>query len=169
LLSVLRTLDPKTNSNPGAPVWLVFSVEEETGLRGARFIAERAGARYVYAVDSFVTSDSPVEDESKADARLGAGFVVRAVDSSGITPRPAVERIMKLAESRRVPAQRGVTAGGNDGSVFVPWGAVNIPLSFALRYAHSPAEVADLVDIEALRDIVAALLAAEPAPPLQTQ
>jgi putative aminopeptidase FrvX len=46
---------------------------------------------------------------------------------------------------------------------------VNVPLSFALRYAHSPAEVADLVDIEALRDIVAALLATESAPPIRTQ
>jgi putative aminopeptidase FrvX len=112
-------------------------------------------------VDSFVTSDSPLEEKRLADARLGEGFVLRAMDSSGITPRAAVERVVELARSHGIPYQLGVTAGGNDGSTFVPYGAVNVPLSFPLRYAHSPGEVADLRDAEALRSIVAVLLEAE--------
>jgi putative aminopeptidase FrvX len=57
--------------------------------------------------------------------------------------------------------QAGVTAGGNDGSRFVEFGAVNIPLSWPLRYAHTAAEVADMNDIEALRRIVSVLLEQE--------
>ena len=67
---------------------------------------------------------------------------------------------MTLAKKLKIPAQHGVTAGGNDGSKFVRRGAVNIPLSWPLRYAHSAAEVADLKDVEALRRIVGALVGA---------
>jgi putative aminopeptidase FrvX len=163
LLSTLQTLDAAAvrKLDEGNAVWFVFSVEEEAGLLGARFVAERTSPRRVYPVDSFVTSDTPLEDQRIAYTPLGEGFVIRAMDSSGITPRDAVERVVELAKRRGIPYQFGVTAGGNDGSTFVPHGAVNIPLSFALRYAHSPGEVADLRDAQALQAIVAALLEAE--------
>ena len=54
-----------------------------------------------------------------------------------------------------------MTAGGNDGSRFVEFGPVNIPLSWPLRYAHTAAEVADMNDVEALRKIVSVLLEQE--------
>jgi putative aminopeptidase FrvX len=145
----------------GAPIWLVFSAEEEIGLLGASFIAEQTTPATVYAIDSFVTSDSPLEDRRIGYAALGAGFVVRAIDESGMIPRPAVQRIAELAALRGIPMQVGVTAGGNDGSRFVTAGAINIPLSWPLRYAHTAAEVADLRDIEALLRITTALLEQE--------
>ena len=85
---------------------------------------------------------------------------MRAKDNSGITPREAVGQVLTLAKKLNIQAQHGVTAGGNDGSQFVRRGAVNIPLSWPLRYAHSAAEVADLKDVEALRQIVRALVEA---------
>jgi putative aminopeptidase FrvX len=95
LLAVLLGLDEDAvrRLGAGSPVWFVFSVEEESGLVGARHVAERTAPRRVYPVDSFVTSDSPLEEKRLADARLGEGFVLRAMDSSGITPRAAVERV----------------------------------------------------------------------------
>ncbi len=163
LLAVLQSLDAAEvhRFDKRAPVWFVFSVEEESGLVGARSIAEKTTPRRVYPVDSFVTSDSPLENPYLAYAKLGEGFVIRAMDSSGIAPRDAVDAVAALARRKGIPYQLGVTAGGNDGSTFVPHGAVNIPLSFPLRYAHSPAEVADLRDAEALREIIAALLQQE--------
>ena len=162
LLSALLALDTAVVQRLGqsSPVWVVFSVEEESGLVGARYIAERTAPQRVYPVDSFVTSDSPLEEPRMAHARLGEGFVVRAMDSSGIAPRDAVERVVELASRNGIPYQLGVTAGSNDGSTFVPYGAVNVPLSFPLRYAHTPGEVADLRDAEALRSMVAILLEA---------
>jgi putative aminopeptidase FrvX len=163
LLAVLQALDPAQvkQLDQLSPVWFVFSVAEEAGLIGARSIAERTSPDRVYPVDSFVSSDSPLEEKHIANARLGEGFVVRAMDTSGITPRDAVARIEDLARRNNIPYQLGVTAGGNDGSTFVAHGAVNIPLSFPLRYAHSPGEVADLRDAEALRQIITALLTSE--------
>jgi putative aminopeptidase FrvX len=145
----------------GEPVWIMFSVEEELGMLGSASTAQRIRPQRVYPVDSFVTSDSPLEDRRRAYARLGDGFVLRAVDDSGATPRPWVERVAALARKHQIPVQSGVTAGGNDGSRFVEFGAVNIPLSWPLRYAHTAAEVADMNDVEALRKIVSVLLEQE--------
>ncbi len=159
LISVLQFLNTADQQiSAGNPTWIVFSVQEEAGLVGAKAIAANTAAKRVFAIDSFVTSDSPLEDKRIANAALGNGFVVRAKDNSGIAPRQAVEQVLTLARKLKIPAQHGVTAGGNDGSRFIRRGAVNIPLSWPLRYAHSAAEVADLRDAEALRKIVGALV-----------
>ena len=161
LISVLQSLNAADKRiRAGRPTWIVFSVQEEIGLLGAQAVAAATAAKRVFAIDSFVTSDSPLEDKRIANAPLGDGFVVRAKDNSGITPRQAVEQVLILAKKLNIPAQHGVTAGGNDGSKFVRRGAVNVPLSWPLRYAHSAAEVADLRDAEALRQIVGALVEA---------
>jgi len=160
LIAALEQLAARATSfqQKGPPVWVVFSAEEETGLMGAAFIADRTAPARVYAIDSFVSSDSPLEDRRIAYAPLGAGFVIRAIDESGMAPRREVQRVIALASRHGIPMQVGVTAGGNDGSRFVPAGAVNVPLSWPLRYAHTPAEVADLRDVEALMRITTALM-----------
>ncbi len=139
------------------PVDFVFSVSEETGLEGARHYAGAWTPGRVYAVDTFVTSDSPVESRRTAFARLGNGAVVRAVDESGLVPRGEVERVLRIARRNGIPLQSGVTAGGNDGSVFRSLDSVSIPIGFPLRYAHTPVETADLADAAAVADLVEAL------------
>ena len=143
------------------PTWIVFSSKEEIGLVGAEALAKENSPRRVYPVDSFVTSDSPMENQALAQAPLGRGFVIRALDTSGISNRAEVERVASLARSHGIPIQYGVTSGGNDGSRFIPYGAVNIPLSWPLRYSHTGGEVSDLQDIEALGKIVDLLLREE--------
>jgi putative aminopeptidase FrvX len=143
-------------------VTFVWSTGEETGLDGALAVAKRMAADgrvpdYVFAVDTFVTSDSPLESKRFADAELGKGFVVRAIDNSNIVPSDSVSKIVKLARANQIPVQYGVTGGGNDGSAFVPYGSVDVALGWPLRYSHSPAEVSDMRDVDALTRIVAAV------------
>jgi putative aminopeptidase FrvX len=143
-------------------VTFVWSTEEEVGLKGAAAIAERMAkeghaADFVFAIDTFVSSDSPIESKRFADAQIGKGFVIRAVDNSNVAPREYVDRIVKLANENKIPVQYGVTGGGNDGAVFVRYGAVDAPLSWPLRYSHSPGEVIDTRDLDALSKIVAVL------------
>jgi putative aminopeptidase FrvX len=79
------------------------------------------------------------------------------VDGSNIAPAPLVDRLVHLARASRIPMQLGVTGGGNDGAAFVPYGAVDIALGWPLRYSHSPAEVIDTRDVDALARIVAVI------------
>jgi putative aminopeptidase len=159
LVEAVRALTPDL---PGRDVTFIWSTEEEVGLKGAAAYAERAAKEghapdYVFAVDTFVSSDSPLESKRFADAEIGKGFVVRAVDNSNITPRDLVDRVVKLARINNIPVQYGVTGGGNDGSAFLKYGTVDIPLGWPLRYSHSPGEVIDTRDLDALARIIAVL------------
>ena len=161
LVMAARELWPKRKSLPST-VWLVWSVEEEIGLRGATWLADsllRHGMlpRRVHAVDTFVSSDSPLEDQRYGDAKLGQGAVVRAVDTSHEAPIEAVRATLKLAKEKDIPLQYGVTSGGNDGVPFAERGSINVPLAWPLRYAHSAVEVADLRDLESLARLITAL------------
>jgi putative aminopeptidase len=143
-------------------VTFVWSTGEEIGLVGAAALAKRLAAEgrspdYVFAVDTLVSSDSPLESKRYADAELGKGFAIRAVDSSNIAPRQLVDKVVKLARANQIPVQLGVTGGGNDGATFVPYGAVDIALGWPLRYSHSPAEVIDTRDVDALARIITAI------------
>jgi putative aminopeptidase len=148
----------------GAPlkdrdVTFVWSTGEEEGLIGAAKVAQRLAAEghepdFVFAVDTFVSADSPIESKRFGDAEIGKGFVIRAVDNSNIVPTDLVERVIKLAHANQIPIQYGVTGGGNDGSAFVRYGSVDIALGWPLRYSHSPAEVIDTRDVDSLARII---------------
>src|SRR5271170_5868141 len=148
----------------GAPlkdrdITFVWSTGEEEGLVGAAKVAKRLADEghvpdFVFAVDTFVSADSPIESKRFGDAEIGKGFVIRAVDNSNIVPTPLVARIIKLARANQIPIQYGVTGGGNDGSAFVRYGSVDIALGWPLRYSHSPAEVIDTRDVDSLARII---------------
>ncbi|HYL87079.1 MAG TPA: M20/M25/M40 family metallo-hydrolase [Candidatus Angelobacter sp.] len=159
LIEAVKALGPNLS---GRDITFVWSTEEEVGLKGAAAYAERMAKEgkvpdFVFAIDTFVSSDSPLESRRFADAEIGKGFVIRAVDNSNVTPREYVERVISIAHENNIPVQYGVTGGGNDGSVFTRYGSVDIPLGWPLRYSHSPGEVIDTRDVDALAKIIAAL------------
>jgi putative aminopeptidase FrvX len=160
--ALLQAVKSLGRNLPGRDVTFVWSTSEEVGLKGAAAVAEKMAkdghpADFVFAIDTFVSSDSPLESKRFADAEIGKGFVLRAIDNSNIAPREYVDRVVQLAHDNNIPVQFGVTGGGNDGAVFTRYGAVDIPLSWPLRYAHSAAEVIDARDVDALSKIVAVL------------
>jgi putative aminopeptidase FrvX len=156
LVLALRGLD---RSKLRHQVVFIFSVREEIGLEGAEAAAHQLGTtpRRVHAVDTFVSADAPAEPPNFAVALLGAGAVARALDNSSITPPAYVDSLAQIARARGIALQIGTTNGGNDGSVFTPYGVVDIPMGWPLRYSHSPAEVIDLKDLVSLADMVRAV------------
>jgi putative aminopeptidase FrvX len=163
LIEAVKALGPDfASAYPGRDVTFVWTTREEVGLDGAAAYAEQAAKEghapdFVFAVDTFVSADSPLETKRFGDAELGKGFVVRAVDNSNIVPLGYVERVVKLARENKIPVQYGVTGGGNDGAVFTRFGTVDVALGWPLRYSHSPAEEIDTRDMYALGRIVAVL------------
>jgi len=47
-----------------------------------------------------------------------------------------------------------MTGGGKDGSVFLRYGSADVALGWPLRYSHSPGEVIDMKDLDALGRII---------------
>jgi len=156
LILALRQLD---RTKLDHQVVFIFSVREEIGLEGAEAAARQLGTtpRRVHAIDTFVSADSPLDPQNFAVAPLGAGAVARALDNSSITPPAYVDSLVAIARARGIALQIGTTNGGNDGSVFVPFGVVDVPMGWPLRYSHSPAEVVDLKDLVSLADLVRAI------------
>lgn len=157
--ALLLALESLQRAKLDHKVIFLWSVREETGLEGAKAAAETFGTsvQRVYAIDTFVSSDSPLESSRFANAPIGEGAVSRALDNSSVTPPEEVDRLTKLAQRSRIPLQVGTTNGGNDGSELARYGALDIAIGWPLRYSHSPAELIDLRDVHALARIIVAL------------
>lgn len=156
LLLALKHLDRTRLKHQVIFVW---SVREEIGLEGAVAVANQLGlsAARVHAVDTFVSADSPLEVQTFAVAPVGKGAVARALDNSSVTPPALVDSLVALAKRRGIALQVGTTNGGNDGSVFAPYGVPDVPIGWPLRYSHAPAEVVDLKDLVSLGDLTRAI------------
>lgn len=142
----------------GKTITCAWSVEEEIGLYGATEIAKVLKPDYVFAIDTFVSTDSPIENKRFGYARLGRGAVLRALDSSNLVPKLELRKIQDLAARKGIPVQIANSRGGNDGSVFVAGGAVDIPLSWPGAHAHSFIEKIDRKDLEALTALIKAII-----------
>ena len=132
--------------------WIfAFTVQEEVGLKGAKFLAESYSPKYAFAVDSFACCA-----DITGDVRLGGGAVIRAVDNSAIYTRRLARRVVEIASRNGIPLQIGVTGGGTDASAFQHKSEV-LALSVPIKYLHSEVETLHLGDLEALIKLIEAI------------
>ncbi|HEX5833183.1 MAG TPA: M20/M25/M40 family metallo-hydrolase [Pyrinomonadaceae bacterium] len=159
LILAARRINPASLKRKVIFAW---SVREETGLEGAMALARRyaTSVKRVFSVDTFVSSDSPAETTRFANAPLGQGAVIRGLDNSAVAAPAEIDRILSIARAQGIPLQVGATNGGTDGSDFIRYGTVHVGLSWPGRYSHSPVEVLDLRDLQALERLVHALTTA---------
>jgi putative aminopeptidase FrvX len=156
LLLALRRIDPARIRKRVTVAW---SAQEEVGLVGAEALArDLPDLTRVHPVDTFVSSDSPVETRRFAYAPLGKGMVLRTMDNAYLAPRELIDRYAAFASRHRIPFQYGFTGGASDGVAFLRQGVVMLPFSWPGRYSHSPVETADLRDLEALTRLVTAVI-----------
>ena len=154
LVQAVRSLDP---SKVQGTVIFVWSVQEELGTRGAAAVAKSYRPDFVFPVDMFVTSDTPLESPREAYAPIGQGTVMRALDQSNLSPVEWNRKILAWAKAKQIPLQIGATGGGNDGENFWSQTTYVIPFGIPIRYSHSM-EVIDARDLDAMIDIVKGLI-----------
>ena len=155
---LLKVLEQLTKSE--YDLYLVFTVQEELGLRGAKTAAYGIDPELAIAVDVTGAYDYPGAPKA-GSAVLGGGAAIKVMDSSVICHPELVEKLSLLAQQRSIRAQMDVlTRGGTDAGAIhqsrqgVKTGGISIPC----RYSHTPTSVADLRDVEACVDILAAFL-----------
>ena len=164
LVLALRQIDPTQLQGRVVFGW---TVREEGGLRGAAGLAEKIAARSrrVYSIDTFVSSDTPLESKHFAYAPLGQGPVLRSIENAGMATPYELDRNKQIAKDAGLDVQIGLTQGSTDGTTFTIYGAPNAGLSWPGRYSHSPAEIADLRDVAKLVDLIQAMAEAQPDSP----
>jgi len=129
-----------------------FTVQEEIGLKGARFLAKRYRPEYAFAVDSFACCS-----KLTGDVEPGKGPVIRAVDGSAIYTRRLAREVMEIASKNRILLQIGVTGGATDASVFQDISEV-LALSVPIKYLHSEVEMLSVDDLKALIKLLEAIV-----------
>ncbi|MPW39159.1 M20/M25/M40 family metallo-hydrolase [Thermococcus sp. 101 C5] len=129
-----------------------FTVQEEIGLKGAKFLANSYSPKYAIAVDSFACCSFLT-----GDVRLGKGAVIRAVDNSAIYTPSLARKALEIAKKNNIPVQIGVTGGGTDASAF-EFKSQTLALSAPIRYLHSETEMLHLDDLKALIKLIEALV-----------
>jgi putative aminopeptidase FrvX len=129
-------------------VMLVWSVQEEIGLRGARAIAFNHRPDYVFAVDTMTTADAPMTEEVYGKCELGGGPALRMFDSEAIASPKLRKLVEQVAKAARIPLQFGTGGGSTDGAAMQDTGCLMMPLGIVMRYTHSPTEVASISDME---------------------
>ena len=148
----------KNKSQLQTEVVAVSTIQEENGLYGATMASYRIHPSIVVAVDVTHATDIPICTKSKhGETRLGAGPVI----SRGSANHPLlVERFIHVAEKNKIPYQLEANprSTGTDADAFFiqKGGMPTISLGLPNRYMHSPVEVIDLDDLDALAQLIAA-------------
>jgi putative aminopeptidase FrvX len=136
----------------------VAAVQEEIGLFGARTAAFQVRPDLAIAVDVTHATDAPGVDEKEIGTHpLGSGPVIGR--GSTLSPR-VCELLIETAEAEGIEYSLSASGRGTstDADVLqisragIPTGLVSIPL----RYMHSPVEMVDLRDVEAVVELLAA-------------
>lgn len=150
LLETARRLSGKQ-----LPIKVAFCLtdEEELGTRGARTAAFSVSPDEAIAVDVTFGTAPDVDPLSAKD--LGSGA---AIGVSPILSREIGDRLTEIANKKKTPFTHEIMSSrtGTDADVIaisksgVKTGLLSIPI----RNMHSPCEVAELADIEAVCDVL---------------
>jgi putative aminopeptidase FrvX len=141
------------------PVAAVAAVQEEIGALGASAMAFGLEPDLAVAVDVTHATDAPgVEVGELGDHGLGSGPVITR---GAIVSRPLNDLIDAAAESVGIDCTTEVAGRGTHtdadsihaSRTGVPTAVVSIPL----RYMHSPVEMVELADVEAVIAVLSAL------------
>jgi endoglucanase len=154
---LLRLAKAVIDVPPESDLYLVFTVQEETLQRAADPVIRQIQPDYVVGVDGTLAFDTPDLADGQNDIYLGGGTAIKVMDAirgqgMGLVAHPPLRKhLERLAEEARIPFQREVLTGLTTAVTPLPYLFNGLPvaaLSFPMRYAHSPVEMADLDDVE---------------------
>lgn len=125
----------------------VWSVQEETGLKGAKVVGFQLKPDYVFAVDTMTTADAPIGGETYEKVLLGSGPAMRMFDNAAIASPKLRKMLEEVAKAAKIPLQYGTGGGSSDGAAMQDFGSLMMPIGIPMRYTHSPTECASMKDI----------------------
>jgi len=155
---LLETISALSGRKLARKVHFAFTVQEEAGLRGAQLVGCKFDAQYVFAVDTASSGRTPSSDRAMGPAVLGGGPALRAIDNRFICDPAFVREVRSLAEEKGIPVQVVFTGGSTDAAVIALAGPKALPITFPVRYTHSPVEMVSIEDLENTKKLVEAIV-----------
>ncbi len=145
-IEVLNSVNPKKLNYD---LYIVFTVQEEIGVKGAKVSSYEITPDYGIAID--VTDSGDMPETTPVALNLGAGAAIKVMDRGMIASKSVKEKLINTAEKNKIDYQLEViTAGTTDAYAIqitksgVETGAISIPT----RYIHTPGETIDINDVK---------------------
>ncbi|MEO0142323.1 MAG: M42 family metallopeptidase [candidate division WOR-3 bacterium] len=136
-------------------VYLVGTVQEEVGLRGARTSANLIQPDFAFALDVSISRDTP-GNSSEAIEKLGSGVGILIYDRTMIPHTNLKNFVIELAELNNIPYHLTSIKGGYDtGAIHLTnIGVPSLALGIPTRYVHSAASIISYEDYENLLKLI---------------
>lgn len=147
--ALLRLLEDE----PPVDTWFCFTVQEETGLRGAASMAFALDPGFAMVLEGTTAADLAEVKGADAVCRVRGGVVLPFMDGATIYDAALFELLRDACIRRGIPWQTKTrVAGGTDaGRIHRSRAGVRVCAAAApVRYIHSPSSVAAKADCEAV-------------------
>jgi putative aminopeptidase FrvX len=137
-------------------LYLVNSVQEEVGLRGAEMITETIKPNVAIVTDVTHDTSTPLVNKKKhGDVRCGLG---PALVYAPAIHQKLIDLIVQTAEEKEIPFQREassrITGTDTDAFAYSNGGVPSVLISLPLRYMHTTVEMAHKDDIENVTKLI---------------
>jgi len=135
-------------------LYLVFTAQEETGLRGAQICVNRINPDFAIVLETTACSDTFGSEKKDYSTVLGKGVVLSFADMRTYYSKSILKDVARVAKKYDIPYQyKRTVSGGNDaGAVQTACGGIKtIAMSVPTRYIHSPSSVISRCDYDALK------------------
>ena len=139
----------------------LFSVQEETGLRGAKTASFGIDADYAVVIEGTTAGDVTGAAPHMAVTRAGGGAALSIMDSSSIADKELLQMLEDTAAENNIKIQyKSAATGGNDaGAIHTANGGIRTcSVSVPARYIHSASSVICLDDFESVKALAKAFL-----------
>lgn len=138
-------------------LYVVFTVQEEIGIRGATTSAYAVNPDIAIGLDTTLAVDLPGVAEEDRITSLGKGAAIKIMDAYSVSHHELVEEFVALAEQHEIPYQFEVLPlGGTDTAAMqrAREGARAITLSVPTRYIHTVTETIHKRDLMATLELL---------------
>ncbi|QCZ36576.1 M20/M25/M40 family metallo-hydrolase [Mycoplasma nasistruthionis] len=138
-----------------ADLYLVGTVQEEVGTRGAKSSVSVVNPDIAIALDT--TSSHDTIGTIAGTTALFKGAALRIKDGGTLMDTKLVAHIQNIAKKNKIKAYKFVAMGGGTDAAqlqFAQGGAATLTLSLPQRYLHSPIGVCSVSDLLATKNLL---------------
>lgn len=158
-IEALKVLKGKELPND---VYMVFTVQEEVGIRGANVASLKIKPHFGFGLDTTIAFDLPGAAAHEKITQLGAGTAIKIMDASTICDSRMVRFMKEVASKNNISWQAEIlTAGGTDTAGIQrmsPGGSIAGAVSIPTRHLHQVIEMAHKDDVQASINLLSSCL-----------
>lgn len=142
----LLLLENFLHNLPQNTITLVWTIQEETGLRGAQAFSAHNSFDEVYTLDTISAGNLPWGNFHQSPACTGGGPVIRLADRKGVSSLKLRDFVKNIAKKNKIKIQETVTGGSTDAAAALEAGLNSLPICFPVKYTHSQVEMMSIAD-----------------------